>query len=248
MQVEEAANMSAKHFENSGDKLRASISEAAANAERISNEIRSSGEVFLKQSGVLVAATDDTLNKINNVMDVLNTSTEEFSRRGSELVSKSGSFNELFNKQLKILIETSDKADTKLADLQKRYEGIRVDTFLKDASFIIEKLETAAVDINRIFNPDAEEDLWKKYYNGDTAAFVRHLSRTMSKSQILSIRSEFEKNLEFRNIVTKYLSEFETLVSKARENERSGILLSVISGADIGKLYYILARSLDKLN
>ena len=248
LQVEEAANMSAKHFENSGDKLRASISEAAANAERISNEIRSSGEVFLKQSGVLVAATDDTLNKINNVMDVLNTSTEEFSRRGSELVSKSGSFNELFNKQLKILIETSDKADTKLADLQKRYEGIRVDTFLKDASFIIEKLETAAVDINRIFNPDAEEDLWKKYYNGDTAAFVRHLSRTMSKSQILSIRSEFEKNLEFRNIVTKYLSEFETLVSKARENERSGILLSVISGADIGKLYYILARSLDKLN
>ena len=196
----------------------------------------------------MVAATDDTLNKINNVMDVLNTSTEEFSRRGSELVSKSGSFNELFNKQLKILIETSDKADTKLADLQKRYEGIRLDTFLKDASFIIEKLETAAVDINRIFNPDAEEDLWKKYYNGDTAAFVRHLSRTMSKSQILSIRSEFEKNLEFRNIVTKYLSEFETLVSKARENERSGILLSVISGADIGKLYYILARSLDKLN
>lgn len=248
LQVEEAANMSAKHFENSGDKLRASISEAVANAERISNEIRSSGEVFLKQSGVLVAATDDTLSKINNVMDVLNTSTEEFSRRGSELVSKSGSFNELFNKQLKILIETSDKADTKLADLQKRYEGIRVDTFLKDASFIIEKLETAAVDINRIFNPDAEEDLWKKYYNGDTAAFVRHLSRTMSKSQILSIRSEFEKNLEFRNIVTKYLSEFETLVSKARENERSGILLSVISGADIGKLYYILARSLDKLN
>lgn len=111
LQVEEAANMSAKHFENSGDKLRASISEAAANAERISNEIRSSGEVFLKQSGVLVAATDDTLSKINNVMDVLNTSTEEFSRRGSELVSKSGSFNELFNKQLKILIETSDKAD-----------------------------------------------------------------------------------------------------------------------------------------
>lgn len=248
LQVEEAANMSAQHFENSGNKLRASISEAAANAERISNEIRSSGEVFLKQSGVLVAATDDTLQKINNVMDVLNTSTEEFSRRGNELVSKSGSFNELFNKQLKVLIETSDKADTKLASLQKQYEGIKVDTFLKDASFIIEKLETAAVDINRIFNPDAEEELWKKYYNGDTAAFVRHLAKHMSKSQILAIRSEFEKNLEFRNIVTKYLSEFESLVSKAQENERSGILLSVISGADIGKLYYILARSLDKLN
>ena len=249
LQVEEAANMSAKHFENSGDKLRASISEAAANAERISNEIRSSGEVFLKQSGVLVAATDDTLNKINNVMDVLNTSTEEFSPAAAanwsanRAVSTNCSTN-----SLKFLSKLPTRPTPSWLTCKKRYEGIRVDTFLKDASFIIEKLETAAVDINRIFNPDAEEDLWKKYYNGDTAAFVRHLSRTMSKSQILSIRSEFEKNLEFRNIVTKYLSEFETLVSKARENERSGILLSVISGADIGKLYYILARSLDKLN
>ena len=70
----------------------------------------------------------------------------------------------------------------------------------------------------------------------------------MSRSQIVAVRSEFEKNLEFRNVVTKYLTEFETLITKAQGNERSGILLSVISGADIGKLYYILAKALDKLN
>lgn len=183
----------------------------------------------------MVAATDDTLGKINNVMEVLNASTTEFARRGDDLISKSGSFNELFNKQLKVLIDTSDQADSKITALEKRYESIKVDTFLKDASYIIEKLETAAVDINRIFNPDAEEDLWKKYYNGDTGAFVRHLAKSMSRSQIVAVRSEFEKNLEFRNVVTKYLTEFETLITKAQGNERSGILLSVISGADIGK-------------
>lgn len=117
LQIEESASMSTKHFDNSGDKLRATISEMATNAERISNEIRSSGEVFLKQSGVLVATTDDTLQKVNNVMNILNVSTEEFNRKGNDLISKSGGFNELFNKQLKILIETSDKADTKLVDL-----------------------------------------------------------------------------------------------------------------------------------
>ena len=31
-------------------------------------------------------------------------------------------------------------------------------------------------------------------------------------------------------------------------NERSNVLMAVISGSDVGKLYYILARSLDKLN
>lgn len=248
MQMEESTKMSSTHFENSSDKLRATIGEIATNAERISNEIRSSGEVFLKQSDVLVVATDDTLKKVGDVMGILSASTNEFSNRGDEVIKKSISFSDIINKQLKILTETSQKAENKLGDLEKRYEGIRVDTFLKDASYIIEKLETASVDINRIFNPAAEEEIWKKYYNGDSAAFVRYLAKTMTKQQIVAIRTEFEKNLEFRTMVTRYLSEFETLITKARTNERSGILLSVISGADIGKVYYILAKALDKLN
>ena len=109
-------------------------------------------------------------------------------------------------------------------------------------------MESAAVDINRIFNPNAEEELWKKYYNGDTSVFVRHLARTMSRSQILAIKNEFEKNPEFRDIVMRYLTDFESLVGKAKDSEKSGLLLSVISGADVGKLYYILAKSLDRIN
>ena len=70
----------------------------------------------------------------------------------------------------------------------------------------------------------------------------------MTKQQVVAIRNQFEQNLEFRNLVTKYLTEFETLITKAKNNERSGILLSVVTGADIGKVYYILARALDKIN
>lgn len=248
MQMEEATKLSSTHFENSGSKLRATLTEIASNAERISNEIRSSGEVFLKQSGVLVAATDDTLKKVGDVMTLLNDNTSEFSAKGDEIIKKSINFNDIVSKQLKVLIETSQKTENKLSELEKRCENIKVDSFLKDASYIIEKLETSSVDINRIFNPATEEEIWKKYYNGDSAAFVRHLSKTMTKQQVMAIREQFEKNLEFRTLVTRYLGEFETLISRARKNEHSGILLSVISGADIGKVYYILAKALDKLN
>ena len=112
----------------------------------------------------------------------------------------------------------------------------------------MERLENAAVDINRIFNPNVEEELWKKYYNGDTAAFVRHLAKSLSRSQIIAIKNEFESNQEFRDIVTRYLTDFEGLVGKAKDSENSGLLLSVISGADVGKLYYVLAKSLDRIN
>ena len=248
LQLEEATSMSAKHFENSGDKLRATIGEISANAERISNEIRSSGEVFLKQSGVLIAATEDTLHKVGEVMTSLDKNANEFNRRGTEALQNTATFSELYNKQMKILNDTSIKAEKEIKELEKRYQGMKTDTFLKDASAILEKMESISVDINRIFNPTAEEEIWKKYYNGDTSAFIRYLAKAMTKNQVLAIRKEFEENLDFRTLVTKYLTDFETLITKARANERSGILLSVISGADVGKLYYILAKSLDKLN
>ncbi len=247
-QLEEATKSSATHLDKSGDKLRAAITEISSNAERISNEIRSGGEVFLKQSEVLVAATDDTLQKVGHVMHALSENAADFNNKTQDIVEKSQVFNELVKKQAKTLGEISAKAGSQLQDLEKQYQGVKLDSFLKDAGSIIEKLETVAVDISRIFSPKDEEDLWKKYYNGDTSVFIRHLAKTMTKNQVQGIRGEFEKNLDFRNMVSKYLSEFEQLIKKAQTNERSGILLSVISGADIGKLYYILAKSLDKLH
>ena len=248
LQMDEASKLTTANFENTGNKLRATITEIASNAERISNEIRSSGEVFLKQSGVLVAAGDDTLKKVTDVMNVLNNSSSDFSSQGDELIKKSIAFNDVIGKQLKVLTETSQKAEKSISDIEKRYENAQIDTFLKDAAYIIERLETSSVDINRIFNPNAEEEIWKKYYNGDTSAFVRYLAKNMTKQQILDVRKLYEKNMDFRNMVTKYLSDFETLIARARMNEHAGVLLSVISGADIGKVYYILAKALDKLN
>lgn len=248
MQMEEAAKVSATHLTSSGDKLRASISEIAANAERISNEIFSSGEVFVKQSQALVATTDDTVAKINSVMGSLLEAGKDFGLQGDNLVQQSMHFNDVIGKQIKQLNESTKKAHETLGELSSAHQEIKIEHFLKDAAGIIEKLQNVSVDINRIFNPKDEEDLWKKFYNGDSGVFIRYLSKNMTKQQITAIRSEFEKNNEFRGLISSYLSEFEVLISAAKSQEHSGVLLSVISGADIGKLYYILAKALDKLN
>ena len=70
----------------------------------------------------------------------------------------------------------------------------------------------------------------------------------MSKQQITAIRSEYESDGDFRILVTRYLSDFEGLIAQAKNNERSGLLLSIISGSDVGKLYFILAKALDRIN
>ena len=247
LQMEDAAKVSSAHLVNSGDKLRASISEIAANAERISNDILGSGEVFLKQSNALVAATDDTVAKVNSAMGSLLETSKDFSLNSDNIVKETLRFNETINNQIKELNEQTHKANNTLKNLTTAYQGIQIEGFLKQAGTIIEKLESISIDINRVFNPKDEEDLWKKFYNGDTAVFVRYLAKNMSKSQISAVKKEYEKNEDFRTQVNAYLSEFELLISAAKSHEHSGLLLSVVSGADIGKLYYILAKTLDKM-
>lgn len=248
LQLDDATKLTTKHMDTAGEKMRANINEIAANAERISNDIRSSGEVFLKQSDVLLAATGDTLQKVNDAMTALGNTSSDLTVHGKEWLEQSSEFTKMFEKQSQIIEITSAKANEGLRKLEAKYQELQTDTFLSDAAVIFEKMETISIDINRIFNPTTEEEIWKKYYSGDTSAFVRYLNKVMTKNQIAAIRKEFEDNADFRSLVTRYVSDFEMLISKAKGNERAGVLLSVISGSDVGKVYYILAKALDKLN
>ena len=90
--------------------------------------------------------------------------------------------------------------------------------------------------------------MWKKFYNGDTEVFIRSIAKNMSNTQISALRKEFEKNDDLRKLVNTYMSEFEALVEKSKKNEHSAALMAVISGADLGRLYYVLAKALNKLN
>ena len=248
LKLEDAANLSAKYFENSGDKLRSTIMEITANAERIANDIKNSGETFLEQSNSLSNVANDTINKVNNAMLCVQSSINDFNVKGGEIVANTGTFNGVLQKQIELLNSEAKKANKELVEIEKKYQDAKVDNFLKNATGIIETLENLAVDINAVFNGDAQEKLWSKYYDGDTEAFVRYLAKNISRKQVVAIKDEFEKNSDFRRVVTAYMTEFEKLISKARSCEKSSVLLSVISGADIGKVYYIMARALDKIN
>lgn len=248
LEMDDAAKLSATHLEKSGDKLRASINEIATNAERISNTILSSGEVFVKQSQALTAMADDTAGKVNQSVSNLVNAGKAFEEQGQAIVKESIRFNDTVNTQTKNLSDNAIKAEKVMKGLAAVYKDIKVDTFLKDAGKIINTLESVSVDVNRLLNPKDEEDLWKKFYNGDTQVFIRSIAKNMSNTQIGALRKEFEKNEELRKLVNTYMGEFETLVEKSKSHEHSAALMAVISGADLGRLYYVLAKALNKLN
>ncbi len=247
-EMDDAAKLSATHLEKSGDKLRASVNEIAANAERISNNILASGEVFVKQSQALSALADSTADKVNSSLSELVTAGKSFEERGQNLIKESSLFNDNLSNQLKLLSDNTDKAEKVMQGLNSSYRDIKVDTFIKESTKIMKILESISVDINRLLNPKSEDDLWKRFYNGDTQIFVRTLVKNISNSQIAVMRKEFEKNDELRSLVIKYMNEFEALVEKSKDHEHAAALMAVISGSDLGRLYYVLSKALNKLN
>ena len=247
-EMDDAAKLSATHLEKSGDKLRASVNEIAANAERISNNILSSSEVFIKQSQALSTIADSTAEKVNSSLSELVIAGKNFEEQGNNLMKDSSIFNEGLSAQIKNLADNTGRAEKALKVLNETYRDVRVDAFIKDSTKIMKVLENLSVDINRLLNPKGEDDLWKKFYNGDTQIFVRTLVKNISNSQISSIRKEFEKNMELRSLVIKYLDEFEALVEKSKNHEHAAVLMAVISGSDLGRLYYVLSKALNKLN
>lgn len=247
-EMDDAAKLSSTHLEKSGDKLRASVNEIAANAERISNNILASGEVFIKQSQALSAVADSTAEKVNSSLDELVNAGKNFEEQGQKLLQNSAIFNDNMNNQIKALSDGADKAEKVMKGLSAAYRDVKVDTFIKDSTKIIKILENVSVDINRLLNPKGEDDLWKKFYNGDTQIFVRTLAKNISNGQIEAMRKEFEKNDELRSLVIKYMNEFETLVEKSKDHEHAASLMAVISGSDLGRLYYILSKALNRIN
>ena len=247
-QLEETIAAGRESFGQTGEHLQACVAAAMADAGQLTDNVLTADETFRKQADALKETADETMNRVNEVMGSFSASLEEFTARGNEIVTGTDNFNKVVKKQIELLEIGAKQAGGELAEIEKRYREMKVENFLKNATSIIEKLETLAVDINQIFNPESQDKLWQKYYEGDTDAFVRYLSRSMSRKQVVAIKETFEGNQEFRRVVSSYMSEFEELINRARACEKSDLLLSVISGADVGKIYYVLARALDKLN
>lgn len=247
-EMDDAAKLTATHLEKSGDKLRATVGEIAANAERVSNNILSSGEVFVKQSQALSTLADSTADKVNKSLNHLVEAGKAFEEQGHKLVQQGEQFNNDLTMQIKDLNDSTEKANLAAKNLSVISKDVKVDTFIKDSTEVINTLSNISVDINRLLNPKGEDDLWKRYYNGDNQIFIRSLVKNISNQQASAIRKEFEKNGDLRRLVINYMNEFEGLVEKSKNHEHSGVLMAVIFDSDIGRLYYVLSKALNKLN
>ena len=90
------------------------------------------------------------------------------------------------------------------------------------------------------------EDVWKRYRRGDKSIFARRLLKMKDRFVIPEVESRYEQDTDFRNKVTRYMSQFESLLSQATDCDPEQVLSATFLTADVGKLYLLLSRSLGR--
>lgn len=201
----------------------------------------------VEQSNMLSNLSDETISHINEVGTQLNVQTDILNQVLTETDARVRQLSTVeVEEQTKRLLEVSEKTEAFIQKLKADLQSISADQFMKDARLILEHLSTFAIDIVHVFTPKAEEEQWKKYYAGDNAAFMRYLMTALPKEKAEAFKQQYHDNSTLRVAVTRYMSEFDALALKAKNNEKKDVLLPVLIGSDAGRLYMILKQILGK--
>ncbi|MBR4927854.1 MAG: hypothetical protein IKY98_05965 [Alphaproteobacteria bacterium] len=204
--------------------------------EKTTNRLKVVESSFADNTKALFNATDEAVFQLNEA--------------GIQFDAKATKVQEALRLMKGGMVELSGDLVAKAKELDK-HTGGRVrkkatEDFLKEGQIILDRLQSYSVDMARIFSPKVEETLWQRYNNGDKTAFMRHISKEISSTQAKKINDLFITDPEFKLAVSRYMAEFEGMTKAAKREGDNNLMIGVLIGSDVGRLYMVLADMIKK--
>jgi hypothetical protein len=107
----------------------------------------------------------------------------------------------------------------------------------------VESLNSISVDLARVLDHEAPADLWNRYKAGERNVFTRRLYNLRGQRTFDDIRKKYSVEPEFRDVVDRYVDEFEGMIENVGKNDRDNILTQTYMTSDTGKVYLMLAHA-----
>ena len=118
--------------------------------------------------------------------------------------------------------------------------------FMQNAKFVNERLESLAVDMNRVLETNISEEEWRRFNKGETSIFVRKMLGFRERSKLNIVREKYQQDSEFRDYVTRYLTDFNDLLTEVSNLDQASVLRTIFFSSDVGKVYLLLSRALGR--
>jgi hypothetical protein len=110
-----------------------------------------------------------------------------------------------------------------------------------------ETLEALSREIAGLIDNEAAMEMWDRWRRGDKGAVSRRLYTEAGQQAFDEIRRRFRADHEFRDATTRYVQEFERLLTKISYNDRDGSQWRAYLLSNTGKVYTILAHASGRL-
>jgi hypothetical protein len=119
--------------------------------------------------------------------------------------------------------------------------------FARRMALITESLNSAAIDITRAFDTDITDTAWAGYLRGDRGIFTRRAVKLLDSAAVRGIGEHYDEDREFRDSVNRYIHDFEAMLRSVLSTRDGNALAVTLLSSDMGKLYVVLAQSIDRL-
>ncbi|HLX97280.1 MAG TPA: hypothetical protein VKR62_01170, partial [Roseiarcus sp.] len=110
-----------------------------------------------------------------------------------------------------------------------------------------ETLEALNREIAGLIDNEAAVEMWDRWRRGETGAVSRRLYTEAGQQAFDEIRRRFRADPQFRDTTTRYIQEFERLLTKISQSDRDGSQWRAYLLSNTGKVYTILAHASGRL-
>lgn len=119
--------------------------------------------------------------------------------------------------------------------------------FARRVALITESLNSNAIDIASALSSDVSDTAWASYLRGDRGIFTRRAVSLLDAGEIKSIQQLFEREDAFREHVSRYIHDFESILRQVLSTRDGNALGVTLLSSDMGKLYVALAQGIERL-
>ncbi len=149
--------------------------------------------------------------------------------------------------QVQSIAEQAAVVETHVEEARNEREAADRDTFARRASLLIESLNSAAIDLTKIYAPDVTDSAWGAYLKGDRGVFTRRAVRILDAVQARDIARLYDDDAKVREQINRYIHDFEAMLRGVLAQRDGSPLGVTLLSSDMGKLYVALAQAIERL-
>ncbi|WP_108790539.1 ATPase [Erythrobacter sp. Alg231-14] len=118
--------------------------------------------------------------------------------------------------------------------------------FARRMALITDSLNSNAIDLASALSTDVTDTAWDAYLKGDRGIFTRRAVSLLDSGEAKEIAELYQTDEAFKANVSRYIHDFEAMLRSMLSTRDGNALGVTILGSDMGKLYVVLAQSIER--